>query len=133
MVISVKKQQLVDEILKGPLFFVYQKQSAKNAIEIAMRFARKTENTSISSAETSLLQREAEGYIKQLQIYWNKCGQLSRRLKEKYPDIFFGNKVPYGINHHSEGEGSSADMENYQRKSPPPKVAALSQAGSESQ
>ena len=52
----VKKQELVDEILKGRLFSMYQKQSARNAAELAIRLAKKTttEGTKISSAETSL-------------------------------------------------------------------------------
>ena len=95
---------------------MYKKQSAKNAVEIAIRLARKTESTSISSAEKSLLRREAEGFIKLLQIDWNRCGRRSTTLKDKYPDLLYGNiEVPSGMNHHSEGEGSSG-LENYQRK-----------------
>ena len=117
MVIFVKKQELVDEILKGRLFSVYQKQSARNAVELAIRLAKKTEGTRISSAETSLFRREAEGFIKVLQIYWNKCGRRSVNLKEKYPDLLYGNiEVPSARSHYAEGEASSGPKNDQRKK-----------------
>ena len=96
---------------------MYQKQSAKKAVEIATSLARKkAESTSISSAEKSLLRREAEGFIKLLQIDWNRCGRRSTTLKDKYPYLIYENiEVPSGMNQHSEGEGSSG-LKDYQRK-----------------
>ena len=82
MVIFVKKQEIVDEIKEGRLLSVYQKQSDKNAVEIAFRLARITESTSISSVEKSLLRREAEGFIKLLQIYLNRYGRRATRRQQ---------------------------------------------------
>ena len=68
-VIFVKKQELENGILARRLFSVCLKLSAINAFEIATRFVRNAEGTSISSAKTSLLGREAEGCIKSYYSY----------------------------------------------------------------